>query len=68
MLCLLFSQVVFNFSRPHGLQHTRFSVPHHLLQFAQVHVHGISDSIHSLYSDMQSSPRYLGIRKKSMKQ
>ena len=61
MLWLLFSQVVFNFSRPHGLQLTRFSVPHRLLQFVQVHVHGISDSIHSLHSDMQSSPKYLGI-------
>ena len=34
---------------PHGLQHARSLCPHCLLKFAQVHVHGISDTIHTLF-------------------
>ena len=30
---------------PHGLQHARPPVPHHLPEFAQVHVHWVSDAI-----------------------
>ena len=30
---------------PHGLQHTSFPVLHHLLEFAEVHVHWVSDAI-----------------------
>ena len=30
---------------PYGLQDTGFPVPHHLLEFAQVHVHCIGDAI-----------------------
>ena len=39
-LLLLFScAVMSNCLRPHGLQHTGLPIPHHLLEFAQVHVH-----------------------------
>ena len=47
-MSLLFSCLVMsNHLQPHGLQYTRLSVPHHLLKFAQVHVHHISDAISS---------------------
>ena len=39
-------QVISNSLRPHGLRHTRLPIPHHLLEFAQVHVHCINDAIH----------------------
>ena len=43
---LLFSRPVVSDSlQPHGLQHTRPSVPHYLLEFAQVQVHCIGDAI-----------------------
>ena len=46
LLLLLFScQVMSDSLRPHGLQHARPPVPHHLPEFAQVHVHWISDAI-----------------------
>ena len=42
----LFSHpVVSNSLWPHGLQHAGLPVPHHLLEFAQVHVHCIRDAV-----------------------
>ena len=41
---------------PHGLQHTRPSIPHHLLKFAQVHVHWIGDAIQLSHPLLPSSP------------
>ena len=38
----------------HGLQHTGFPVLHHLLEFAQTHVHCVGDAIQP--SDPLSSP------------
>ena len=38
-----------------------FSVPHHLPEFAHVHVHGISDAIQSLHPLMPSSPSALDL-------
>ena len=37
--------VVSNCLWSHGLQHTRFPCPSRLLEFAQTHVHSVSDSI-----------------------
>ena len=49
---LLFSRSVVSDSlRPHG-----FPVPHHLPEFAQVHVHWISDAIQLSYPLLPSSP------------
>ena len=46
LLWWLFScSVMSNSLWPHGLQHARLAVPHHLLEFAQVHVHWIGDAI-----------------------
>ena len=42
-------------SWPHGLQHAR-PVPHHLLEFAQVHVHWIGDAIQLSLPLSPSSP------------
>ena len=43
---LLFSHsVVSNSLQPHGLQHARLPVLHHLLEFAQTHIHWVSDAI-----------------------
>ena len=43
-LLLFIGQVMSNCFQPHGLQH----VPHHLLEFAQVHVYWISDAANHL--------------------
>ena len=46
MLLLLFGHpVLSNSLQPHGLQHSSLPGPRHLLKFAQVHVHFISDAI-----------------------
>ena len=46
VILLLFSHRVLSDSlRPHGLHMSGFAVPHHLLEFAQVHVHWICDAI-----------------------
>ena len=39
--------IVFNFLRPHGLQHARLPCPLPLLELAQTHVHRVSDAIQS---------------------
>ena len=48
VICIkvLFSlSVVSNALRPHGLQHARLPVLHHLPELAQTHVHCVSDAI-----------------------
>ena len=42
-------------SQPHGLQHTKFPVPHHLPEFAQVHIVWISDAIQPSHLLLPSS-------------
>ena len=53
-----FSQkVVSNSLQPHGLQHTPgFPVLHHLPEFAQTHVHWVSDAIQPSHSLLSPSP------------
>ena len=43
-------------SQPRGLQHARPPIPYHLQEFAQVHVHCISDAIQLSHSRSLSSP------------
>ena len=38
-----------------------FSVPHHLPECAQVHVHGVGDAIQSSYPLLPSSPSALNL-------
>ena len=46
VVLLLFSHsVVSDYLRPHGLQQDRLPVPHHLLEFAQVHMLGHKTSL-----------------------
>ena len=52
-MLLLFS---LDSSRPPGLQHARFPCPHHLPEFAQVHVQWISDAIQPSHLLSPSSP------------
>ena len=60
-ILLLFSHPVMSDSlRPHGLQHTRPPKLHHLLTFAQVHVHCISDVIPPFQS-LTPSPSALNL-------
>ena len=55
---LLFSRSVMSgFLRPYGLQHT--PVPHHLPEFAQVHVCCIDDAVQPSHPLMPSSPSSL---------
>ena len=62
LLLWLFScSVTSNSLRPHGLQHASFSVPHRLPEFAQVHVHCISDAIQPSHPLMPSSPSALNL-------
>ena len=42
--------------RPHGLQHARVSVHHHLLELAQTHVHQGGDAIQPSHSLLSPSP------------
>ena len=49
-LCILILTVVQSPSyiwllQPHGLQHIRLPVPHHLPEFSQVHIHCIDDAL-----------------------
>ena len=45
-LLLFFVRSVMSDSlQPHGLQHSRLPVFHYLLEFAQIHVHWVSDAI-----------------------
>ena len=56
--------VVSNTLRPHGLQHTSLPVLHHPLEFAQVHVHWISDAIqpsHPLPVEDETAKRWVKI-------
>ena len=55
-ILLFIHLVVSECSRLHGLQYTRLPVPYHLLEFAQVHVHCISDAIQPFYPLTPSSP------------
>ena len=43
-----------NSVQPHGVQHARPAIPHHLLKFAQVHVYCISDAIQPSHPLMPS--------------
>ena len=59
---LLFSRPVMCDSlQPHGLQHSRPPFTHHLLEFAQVHVHCINDAIQPSHPLMPSSPSALNL-------
>ena len=60
---LLFSQLVMSNSlSPYGLKHARPPcVPHHLLKFAQVHVHCTGDALHLSHPPMPSSPSALNL-------
>ena len=42
--------------QPHGLQHTRLPVLHHLLEFAYTHVHGVGDAIEPSLPLLSPSP------------
>ena len=56
-LLFLFScQFISDSLRPHGLQHASFPVLHYLLEFAQVHVHWVSDAIQPSHPLSPSSP------------
>ena len=57
---LLFSRTVASFlSRPHGLQHARLPVLHHLPEFAQTHVPG--DAIQPSHPLLSPSPPVLNL-------
>ena len=54
---LLFSRwIVSNSLQACGLQHTSFPVLHHLSDFAQIHVHWVSDAIQPSYPLSSPSP------------
>ena len=53
--------VMSNSLQPHGLQHPRPLVPHHLPGFAQAHVHCIGDAIQSSHPLIPSSPSALSV-------
>ena len=48
--------VVSNSLRPHGLQHARPPVRHHLLEFTQTHVHWVGDVIQPSHPLSSPSP------------
>ena len=60
LLSLLFSHSVVSKSlQPHGLQHIKLPVLHHLPKFAQIHVHCVDDVIQpSLALFPLSSPAF----------
>ena len=45
LVTFLSHSVVSNFLQPHGLQHARVPVLHHLPEFAQIRVHRVGDAI-----------------------
>ena len=45
----------------HGLQHTRLPVLHHLLKFAQTHVHSVSDIIQLFHPPSSPPPPALNL-------
>ena len=56
-LLLLFScSVVSNSLQPHGLQHSRLPVLHHLLEFAQTCIHWVCDAIQPSHPLSSPSP------------
>ena len=55
-LLLFRCQVTTNSLWPHGLQQISLSVPHHLPEFVQVHVHWVGDSIQPSQLLLPSSP------------
>ena len=60
LILFLFNHpVMSNFCNPMDYSMPGLSVPHHLLKFAQVHVHCISDAILSSHPLMLSSPSAL---------
>ena len=50
---------------PHELQHARFPVLHHLLEFVQTHVHWVSDAIQSFHPLSPPSPLALNCSRES---
>ena len=59
---MLFSHpLMSNSLQSHKLQHARVPDPHHLLKFAQVHVHCIGDAIHPSHPLMPSPPSALNL-------
>ena len=55
---VLFSRQVMTFCDPMDCSTPGFSVPHHLLEFAQVHVRWISDAIQPSHSLSPSSSAF----------
>ena len=61
-LMLLFShQVMCDSSRSHGRSTPGFPAPHHLPDFAQVHVHWIGDATQPFHPMLPSSPSALNL-------
>ena len=58
MLLLFSGQVVSSSLQLHGHSTLGFPVPHHLSEFAQVHVHWIGDTIQPSYPLLPSSPAF----------
>ena len=55
--CMLSSRSVMSNSLwPHGLQHARLPVLHHLSEFAQIHVHWVGDAIQPSHPLLAASP------------
>ena len=53
---VLFAQLYLTLCNPMGCRMPGLPVPHHLLKFAQVHVHCIIDDIQPSHPPMPSSP------------
>ena len=58
MLLLFSGQVISSSLQLHGRSTLGFPVPHHLSEFAQVHVHWIGDAIQPSYPLLPSSPAF----------
>ena len=59
---LLFSHSVVSDSlQPHGLQHARLPVQHHLLELTQTHVHRVGDAIQPSHPLLSPSPPALNL-------
>ena len=67
LIILIYSWLLFSCSLrsnslwPHGLQHARLPVLHHLLEFAQTHVHWVDDTIQPSHSLSPPSPPALNL-------
>ena len=59
--CCLVSKLCVTLCDPMGCSTTGFSIPHHLLEFAQVHVHWIGDAIQPSYPLSPNSPLVLSL-------